>query len=236
LLTVSYHDAGEGERELAAARSARRDNTEPMNSLWLEIQALASLGRIDEVRALLDTAQALPLEHGPTPLQVMVGISRISTPAQLMVWAALELRAHGREDAAQEALGRALAWYRDHPPHGGVTNERRFEIANALYLNRNWAAADTAFRALAAGDTANYIYLGYVGTTAARLDDTATARRIIAKFDTLRATLPEPRAIAGYWQAKISSILGDHQRALVLMSEVWGLQGNPAPHIDFDYD
>ena len=63
----------------------------------------------------------------------------------------------------------------------------------------------------------------------------ATARRIIAKFDSLRPSLPQPRAIAGYWQAKISSILGDERDALLLMSEVWP-QGDISPHMDFDHE
>jgi hypothetical protein len=183
----------------------------------------------------MDTALMVPVEHGPTPLQLMVGIARISSPGQLMTSAAQELRAHGHEDAAQALLARALDWYRAQPAHGVTSEARRFEIANTLYLSRDWAAADSAFLALAAADTANVIYLGFLGTIAARRHDEATARRIMATFDALRPTLPQPRAIAGYWQAKISSILGDEQRALILMSEVWP-QGDVSAHTDFDHE
>jgi hypothetical protein len=103
-----------------------------------------------------------------------------------------------------------------------------------LYLSRDWAAADTAFHALAALDTGNFIYLGFLGTVAARRNDEVTARHIMAKFDSLRPSLPQPRAVSGYWQAKISSILGDEERALMLMGEVWGQQGSSGPHMDFD--
>ena len=88
---------------------------------------------------------------------------------------------------------------------------------------------------MAAADTSNVIYLGFLGPIAARRNDEATARRIIAKFDSLRPSLPQPRAIAGYWQAKISSILGDERDALLLMSEVWP-QGDISPHMDFDHE
>jgi predicted Zn-dependent protease len=175
------------------------------------------------------------MEHGPTPLQLMVGIARISSPGQLMGAAAQELRAHGHEDAAQTTLARALDWYRAQPVHGVTSEARRFEIANALYLARDWAAADTAFLLLAAADTANLIYMGFLGTIAARRNEEAKARRIITRFDLLRPVLPQPRAIAGYWQAKISSILGDEQHALALLAEVWP-QGDVAPHMDFDYE
>jgi DNA-binding SARP family transcriptional activator/tetratricopeptide (TPR) repeat protein len=237
LLTRCYHAVGDGERELRAARAARRANMEPMDALALEIKALALLGRVGEVQALLDTALALPIEQGPTPLQLMVGIARISSPAQLMASAAQELRAHGHEVAAQQAFARALAWYRAQPASATASEGRRFEIANTLYLTRHWAAADSAFHVLAALDPDNFIYLGFLGTIAARRNDEATARRIAAKFDSLRPTLPQPRAIAGYWQSKISSILGDEQHALMFMTEVWGQQGiHHAPHIDFDYE
>jgi serine/threonine-protein kinase len=235
LLTGCYHAVGDADEELKAARAARRAHIEPMSALALQIRALAASRRADAVRALLDTALALPLEQGPTPLQLMVGIARISSPAQLMVAAAQELRAHGNEEAAQETLARALAWYHAQPAYASRGDGRQFEIANALYLARDWASADTAFRALAATDTGNYIYLGYLGKIAARRNDEATARRIMAKFDSLRPSLPQPRATAAYWQAKISSLLGDQQNALAVMSEVWP-QGHYNMHVDFDFE
>jgi serine/threonine-protein kinase len=236
LLTKCYHAVGDGERELRAAREARRSTMEPMGALSLEVRALASLGRTADALALLDTALALPLERGPEPLQVMVGISRISSPAMLMVSAAQELRAHGYEEAAQQSLARALAWYRAQSAHADRRESFRFEIANVLYLSRDWVGADTAFHALAATDPASYIYLGYIGAIAARKRDEVTARYVMARLDTLRPTLPQPKAIAGYWQAKISAILGDERRALTFMSEVWGQQGAPGAHMDFDYE
>jgi DNA-binding SARP family transcriptional activator len=236
LLTRCYHAVGDRERELRAARDARRSGMEPMSALWFEIRALAALGRTAEVQAMVDTAVATPREEGPTALQRMVGIARISSPAQLMVAAAQELRAHGDEAGAQKTLARALAWYRAQPAHTMKDAGRRFDIAHALYLSRDWAAADTAFRALAAADTSNfYIKLGFLGTIAARRNNVPLAREIIAKFDTLRPTLPQPNAVAGYWQSKISSILGDEQHALVMMADVWP-HGAFGIHIDFDYE
>jgi len=236
LLTRAYHAVGDGDRELSAARQARRSNVESMVALSLEARALASLGRIDDVRRLLDTALTLPMEQGPTPLQLMVGIARSSSPAQLMLSAAQELRAHGYEDAAQSALARALEWYRTHPVRDTSTTGRRFEVANMLYQSRDWAGADTAFRALAAADTGNFILRGYLGAIAARRHDDAAARQALAKFDSLRATLDLPNTEAGYWQSKINAILGNEERALVLMSEVWGLQGISGIHAEFDYE
>jgi len=239
LVTFCYHALGDGDRELEAARAARRSNIEAMSALSLEIRALASLGRVDAIRALLDTALASPVDQGPTPHQLMVGIARISSAGQLMAMAAQELRAHGHEDAARESLGRALAWYRRQPAAVAATERHRIEVARTLYLARDWSAADSAFAVLAASDTtsaSNYLYLGFRGTIAARRGDEETARGVIARFDTLRTTLPQPRAISGFWQAKISALLGDDQRALTLMSQIYGPQGHHGAHTDFDYE
>jgi hypothetical protein len=92
-----------------------------------------------------------------------------------------------------------------------------------------------AFLALAAADTSNVITSASSERSRRAATMKATARRIIAKFDSLRPSLPQPRAIAGYWQAKISSILGDERDALLLMSEVWP-QGDISPHMDFDHE
>jgi len=178
----------------------------------------------------------LGTERGPSPLQLMVGIARISSPGQLMVRAAMELRAHGDEATAQEALRRALAWYRAQPASLMATTERRFQVANALYLSREWSAADSAFRALAAKDPSNVYYLGFRGTIAARRHDEATARWVIAKLDFLRPVLPQSRRIPAYWQGKINAILGDEERALSLLREIQGPQGDYSAHLDFDLE
>lgn len=240
LLARSYHALGNATRELAVAREARRRPMEPMRALTLQVIALAHLGRIPEVRALLDTALIVSREREPAPLQVMVGIARIATPARLMVAAAKELRAHGHEQVALEALSRALAWYRAQPPNGGMNHARQFEIAEALYLSRDWSASRTIFSALAAADTAHFIYRGFLGVIAARMSDRATAQRIDAYFQELRKTLPRPRArprtVAGYWQAKIAALLGDEKRAMTMMSDGAGAQGHSGFHAEFDFE
>jgi DNA-binding SARP family transcriptional activator len=236
LMTRSYHALGNGRRELAAAREARRRHVEPMRALTLELIALAHLGRTREVRALLDTAFILARERDPAPMQVMVGIVRPATPAQLMVAAARELRAHGHEHVALEALGRALTWLRTQPASGVINEARQFEIAQALYLSRDWPGARAAFSALAGRDSGNFIYRGFLGVIAARTGEQATARAIDAQFEELRATLRRPHSEAGYWQSKIAAILGDERRAMAMLWDFAGGQGSHGAHFDFDYE
>jgi len=236
LMARSYHALGNGRRELAAAREARRRHVEPMRALTLQVIALAHLGRTREVRALLDTAFILARERDPAPMQVMVGIVRPATPAQLMVAAARELRAHGHEQVALEALGRALTWLRTQPASGVINEARQFEIAEALYLSRDWSEARAAFSALAARDTANFIYRGFLGVIAARTGDQATARAVDVQFEEMRATLERPHSEAGYWQSKIAAILGDEKRAMAMLWDTFGGQGAHGAHFDFDYE
>ena len=235
LLTSSLHALGD-DRELSVAHEASRHAVDPMNALTFELRALARLGRMAEVRALLDTALTLAQEREPAPLQLMVGIARWASPGQLMIAAARELRAHGHEDVAMEALARALAWYRAQPVDSALSEARQFEIGQALYLAREWVAAEEIFRALAVADRANFIYEGFLGTIAARRGDHVTARRIIARFDTLRSTLPRPHAEAGYWQGKIAALLGEEQRAMEMLRDALGAQGRGGPHEDFDFE
>jgi DNA-binding SARP family transcriptional activator/tetratricopeptide (TPR) repeat protein len=237
LLTSAHHALGDGEQELTAAREARRHPVDPMNALTFELRALARLGSIPEVRALLDTALTLAKEREPAPRQLMVGIARWASPALVMVATARELRAHGHEGMAMETLARALAWYRSQPVNGSMTEARRFELGHALYLSRDWAGAEEVFQELAAEDSSNFIYTGFLGTIAARLGDSVAARQIIARFDTLRSTLLRPHAEAGYWQGKISALLGDEERAIECWKESAGQQGRSGPvHADFDFE
>jgi DNA-binding SARP family transcriptional activator/tetratricopeptide (TPR) repeat protein/TolB-like protein len=235
LLTRVYHALGDGERELAAARQARARSPERMELLELELIALAGRGRILEARALLDTALHFPRSQTRVP-SVVIDMSGLGLwPGRLMVATGVELRAHGHEQAAQEIFAQALAWYETVPP-GEISQTIRKEIAKALYSARRWAAAEEAFRALLEEDPTNYVFLGFIGAILARQGDVAGAERIIARFDTLRPTLPRPHAIAGYWQGKISAVLGDRDRAMRGLSECLGPQGRPGTHSDFDFE
>jgi DNA-binding SARP family transcriptional activator/TolB-like protein len=233
LLTRAYHALGEYERELAAAREARRRYPERVDVVSFEISALAALGRILEAQELLDTALALPQGRPASPARVVDMPLEGFRPGKLIIAAAEEFRAHGYPEAATAALARAIAWYKEHP---GADEAHRYELGRAMYLARDWVAAEAVFRSLATADTSNFVYVGYLGTIAARRGDSLTARRIIAKFDTLRKTLARPHAEAAYWQSRISVLLGDDARGMTLLAESAGPQGHGGLHRDFDFE
>ena len=221
VLTLAYHQLGEHRNELAAARRARENKPESPSALAQEIKALAALGNVAAVRARLDTVVALGREGW-------------FTPAQAMVEAAWELRAHGHLEAAEEIAARAIAWYRARPAEEGTTEARRYLFGAALYFHQDWAAADSLFRGLATEFPDNEEYLGYLGAIAARRGDRHTAEALAAKLATVDHQVPVPGRTSIVWRAKIAALLGDRETAVSLLRDAFGPDGTMQLHIDID--
>jgi DNA-binding SARP family transcriptional activator len=235
LLTRALHARGKAKQELSAARSARSRFPDRIEMLGFELAALASRGRTREVRALIDTALAFPRPKVGVTTAVVDMPGPGLWPGRLMITAAEEFRAHGFDAAANETLKRAIRWYETETHADHLAQRQRFELAKAYYLTQDWSAAEGAFRSLDGADT-NVVYIGYLGAIAAHRGDTIEARRVMARLDTLRPALSRPRAIAGYWQSKISAILGDEELAIRRLIEAFGPQGRSGLHVDRDYD
>ena len=236
LLTRTHHSLGDHGRELTAARRARAMYPDRLELVELELVALAAQGNLDNVRTLLDTALVFPGAKTAVPTVVIDMPGLGLWPGRLMVAAATELRAHGYEEAALATFSQAIDWYTTQRMPDDAAETIRKEIAKARYAARQWPEAERAFRALLNDDPSNYAYLGFVGASAARQGDTETAERIIAQFDTLRPTFPRPHAIAGYWQGKISAILGNEAQAMRGFIECFGPQGRSGVHAEFDFE
>ena len=236
LLTEANHALGDRKRELAASREARTRYPDRIEMLSFEVSALAADGQVGAVRALIDTALVFPQPKTGVPGVVVDMFGLGFWPGRLMVTAAREFRAHGFDEAAEENLKRAINWYTTQPPPHGSVETHRLELARVLYFARDWSAAEEMFRSLAAADPRNFIYSGFLGAIAARRGDTTAARQVLAHFDSLKATLPRPHAMAGYWQSKISALLGDDERAMRTLADMFGPQGRAGPHADFDFE
>ena len=236
LLTRAYHALGDRRRELLTARAARARYPDRIDVIEFALPALAAEGREREVRALLDTALAFPRPKVDVSSVIadMPGLGL--WPGRLMIAAAEEFRAHGFTVGADENFRRAIDWYRSQSQTAETAEMYRFELARALYLARDWSGAEEIFRSLAAADTNNFVYDGFLGTIAARRGDSTTARRILAKFDGVRPQVVRPHAFAGYWQSKISAVLGDEARAMKWLAEAAGPQGRSEMHTDFDFE
>jgi tetratricopeptide (TPR) repeat protein len=192
---------GDHVEELQLARRGREFFPTSFARLQDEVEALAALGRIEEVNQRLD--ESLTFSEG--------------SPGTLMHTAALELRAHGHSSEARQLLDRALGWYENRPPNEKGSEEHRYNVARTLHAAERWEEAQLLFRELNAEDAENISYLGYVGVLAARLGDRAEALRIsdhLADRDD-----PYLGGSNTYWRGGIAAVLGDRERAVNLLRE-----------------
>jgi len=222
-LTKAYHMLGDHERELQQARRGRRQYPESQQALQYELRALAALGRVDQVRALLEESRRLP----GTPYWYV----RHSRDA------AYELRVHGHRGAADEIIQRALDWLRARPPEETATTAHRGHLAFTLYGAERWQEAGEVFDSLAAEFPGDLDYTtGYPGVVAGRLGERETALR----FDGALAAQDAPflNGANTYWRARIAAVLGDRERAVELLRAAYaeGYKHGIHVHRDMDFE
>jgi predicted Zn-dependent protease len=171
--------------------------------LLAEIRALAALGRITELDALLDAGLSLPPGHPA------------GTPGHVMRGAAAELRAHGHDDAAARTLAKALAWYRSRPEQ--EQPRHRSAVARTLYDAGQWAEARALLEQLLVEQPGSIAITGQLGVIAARLGDQAEANRVSVVL--AASAQPNLRGTHTLWRALIASQLGRHEEAVRLLRE-----------------
>ena len=93
---VPLHLLEEHETELEHARTARRHNPSQRRAFTFEAGALASLGRTDELRALLDEAKTYANDF---------------SAGFVIREAGLELLAHGQPELGGELIAESVSWY-----------------------------------------------------------------------------------------------------------------------------
>src|SRR3989440_243542 len=111
-LTTALHLLGDHRAELKQALEGARRFPDNPQVLMTQVRALAALGRADEVMQRLAASVNLPAMQG-------------WTPADGMVVAALELRAHGHAAAGDAALAQARDWLGGRSGGGAGSGGRR---------------------------------------------------------------------------------------------------------------
>ena len=198
----AYHLLGEYEEELKQARRGRRQYPDKLGGLFREARALAALGRTDEVLAL---AREI--------------LSRWPHPSNLWV-AALELRAHGHVDVANEVLDTMFARYGALPLEDTATLPYRQWFGETLYLMERWHEAQSLFGDLASERPDDVVYLGYLGSLAARAGNPDGAQRISEQLRDLDQ--PYLWGKHTYRRAKIAAVLGEKDEAVSLLHQAHG--------------
>jgi len=225
ILAGSYHRLGEYKRELEVAREARKRFPTELGLLNAENRALVALGRIDEVKKLVEESLTLPKQQ--------------ASPGGTMCIAAEEMRAHGHEEAAMAMLDQAIQWYKSRPVEE-MTASRREGYALTLYDARRWDEAKSVLEELAGKSpkesAAGWGYEGWLGLIAARQGDRVKAMAISEWLKNLK--LPYLFGGNTYNRACIAAVLGDKDQAIALLKESF-LQGetyNTGLHRDFDFE
>jgi hypothetical protein len=200
--TRILHILGEHERELEVAREARQYVSGLLYAMAYEGRALAALGRLDELTALVEEI-------------LLAGAQPRLTPGGALAELAEEAAAHGYQSACFEIADRALGWIDGQSQEYQTTVAARSLRGRLLYVLQRWDVAAAVFAALAA-DSADLVdALGHQGAIAARQGDAESARRFASELASV--DLPRVHGWNTYWRAKISALLGEEVEAVALL-------------------
>ncbi len=222
-VTAAHHMLGDHRQELREARRDRRQYPSFLTPLVTEVRALAALGRLGQVEALLDESFAL------TPDARFL-------PTTTMLVAVDEFRAHGNQPAADQILARLLAWYERQPEDAVASESHRRILGDALARAERWDEVRSLYQELAVAQPKHPEWLGRLGVMMARVGDRDGASDIDARLATIER--PYLYGQATLWRARIAAVLGEPERAVVLLRNAFaeGLRYGIWLHRDIDLE
>jgi tetratricopeptide (TPR) repeat protein/TolB-like protein len=218
LLTGALHGLGRHEEELEQAERAVVLYPTSLGVLQDKLEALAALGRMDEVRELLDGLGGVHWERQAGGRHV----------------GGLELKAHGFEEEGQAYLEEALTFFTARPAEERRPERVRRVYARYLYDAGRWDEAGRLYEVLSSEDPEYLEYLGRLGTLAARRGDAEEARRISQALESLGGD--DVGGDYTGWRARIHSLLGEEDEAVRLLRSAHqrGYPYSTAIHLDID--
>jgi tetratricopeptide (TPR) repeat protein len=196
---------GKYSKGVEVARLALKYYPDALIPLELEARALAAMGRIDEVRRIIDESLSVS--------------SRFGTAGGVMREAAKELRIHGHRTAYQEVGDRAVQWFRSHTPEIDATEAQRYTLASVLYDLERFGEASALFEDLVREKPSNVDYLVSLGALAAKRGDREKALQISEKLK--KIDRPYTFGSPTYGRALIASVLNQKEEAVGLLREAF---------------
>ncbi len=206
---VAHYFLGNHKKELEVVRRARKYFPDALGLMANEARALAALGRIEEVKKVVDES--------------LLSRSSIGTAGRVMLGAARELRLRGYQEAFKDMAGRAVEWYRGRAAGKEAAEEQRYELAVALYVSEQWEEAGALIEKLRSEKPDDIDYLGYGGALAARRGNKEDALKISEELK--RIDRPYTFGAQTYWRARIAALLGMKEEAVELLRQSFA-QGN----------
>ena len=206
---VAHYFLGNHKKELEVVRRARKYFPDALGLMANEARALAALGRIEEVKKVVDES--------------LLSRSSIGTAGRVMLGAAGELRLRGYQEAFRDTAGRAVEWYRGRAAGKEASEEQRYDLAVALYVSEQWEEAGALIEKLRSEKPDDIDYLGYGGALAARRGNKEDALKISEELK--RIDRPYTFGAQTYWRARIAALLGMKEEAVELLRQSFA-QGN----------
>jgi tetratricopeptide (TPR) repeat protein/TolB-like protein len=200
----ALHALGEHEKELEVGKRALQLYPNRLYVSFVEIHALAALGRTRELESLLREVRAMPPD-----------LRRDATDAYCL--AIYELRAHDHPDAARSVSDELRAWLAARSHTEAASMPARFERARALAALQQWADLRSVADSLFAEDSSNLNAKALSALAEAETADRADAKRIAATIFS-RATRSGD-GLAQDWRATISAALGDKAEAFAQLQQ-----------------
>ena len=228
LQAEALHVLGDHERELQVTLRERERHRQLPSALVAQVQALAALGRLAELRARLR-------EGGTMAPQPALQSPQLSDGGITTV-AAEELRAHGNAQASRELFEQAIRWYTQKLREAPESEVLQSGLGTAFYGAERWAESRAVFEGLARRFPNSLDYRGVLGVLAARQGRRKQAARISA---TLAASHhPYSFGLATLWRARIAAQLGEPEKAISLLNGAFaeGLAFGIELHRDVDLE
>jgi tetratricopeptide (TPR) repeat protein len=194
---------GKHKKELKAARQGRKQYPDNLYALYYEANALAALGRMEELNELFDESLTLP-QKGWSHGWMLSNISK-------------ELRAHGYREEAFDLLYRASEWFEENLGDDKTSESYRVAQAVVHYRSERWDEAQTYYESLYQEYLDEWSYQACLGYLAAIRGDVEEALRISEELKNLDVPF-----IWGYntsARAGIAALLGDKEQAVTLLRE-----------------
>jgi len=207
-LTTAYHMLGNHKQELKVASRLRKAYAQPLDILLLEARALAALGRVKDLKKLIEESKTLPPQAGYSPGSIMFESGK-------------ELRDNGHKEAAIQVLNQAIQWFESRPQAEKAIADNRLDLARTFYALDKWDEAETLFEGLHSefpDDTPNGVsYYGYLGSIAAKRGNREKSLKISQELKDIKALYLW--GFPNYWRARIAALLGDKEGAVNLLGE-----------------
>ena len=209
----AQHMLGDYESELADARLGRRQYPRNFAVISAEVRPLATLGRANEVDALLDAASAMPAHD----------TWEVASPYAV---AASEAAAHQHPAIALFAKQRVVKWYRSLPRERFEREPTQFGPAWMLYLAQAWPELAEHVEYLEKSAPQHARTIIYRGVVAAHGGNRARAMIADSLIQALGKRQPPgkpwlPSDAALYYRSEIAALLGDRDRAVALLQDAF---------------